>query len=59
MSQAEAFRATLQRLNLSQREAARRLGLHWRTVHRYALGEAEIPSDIEERLERADQDATQ
>ena len=47
---ANQFRATLKRLKLSQRGAAKLFKANERTFRRYALGERSIPHDIVENL---------
>jgi len=39
------FNGELQRRGLSQRRAARILGLHWVSINRYARGRAEITDE--------------
>jgi len=43
---ADEFRNVLDSLRLSQRDAARRLGVDERTVRAYALGEREPPGPV-------------
>lgn len=44
------FRAALDRLELSQSEAARRLGVDPRTVRRWIAGDRRIPGPVVELL---------
>ena len=49
------FRAAPPRLQLTQPEAARRLGLNERTIRRYATGERVIKEHVRLALERLEE----
>jgi DNA-binding transcriptional regulator YiaG len=48
---AKKFRATLAKLELSQRGAARLFNVNERTSRRWALGELKVPDNIAHKLQ--------
>ena len=46
----EEFKQARVDLGLSSRKLAERLGVHWRTVQRYASGELKVPPQIKEKI---------
>jgi DNA-binding transcriptional regulator YiaG len=47
------LRATLERLNLSQMDLARKLDVNWRTVHRWIAGTTPVSPKNERAIKRA------